>query len=171
MARKNRIKIPGRGAAKARLTILLFFVIIGALTSFLTLPEFIAKVGRQQAIIEAFGGCGIIFLMAAFFWGFMKWISVVGKKTLQCVKWVWNNWDTYFIIGYFIKVMLWLFCHYVPTLAFGFLFAPLYMLTWNMAKSGVNLLTAAALFLGGTIASLIMLVLDVRFLRSHRAQP
>ena len=55
-------KVPGRKGAIARLIILGLVALIGVLASFLTLPEYIARRGFGLALLEAFGGCGIIFL-------------------------------------------------------------------------------------------------------------
>lgn len=165
---QTKVKIPGRKGAIARLALLFVMVAVGVLTSVLTLPGYIERLGAGRAIPEAIAGCATLFFVGAWIWAAWKWISVVGKKTLRCVIWVWNNWDTFFIIGFVIKFLLWLFCHFVPTVGVAYLFAPLVSILADLAAEGVTLPVAMALLLGSSLLVLIMAAWDIRWLATRK---
>ena len=58
----------------------------------------------------------------------------------------------------------------VPPMLFGFLFSPLYMLTFHFAKNGISFLGAAALFLVSSVLVLILIGWDIRFLAKTKVR-
>ena len=168
MARKIKNKFPGSGAAKVRLTILLMMCIIGIMVSFMTLPEFIEKVGADRAIPEAFASCAILFLLGDFFWGMIKWVGWMGKKSFAAASWFLTNWPIFTITGFVVRLFIAPLIVVVPPLLFGFLFIPLYWLTWTLGQSSIHILIAVPLFLGSSILTLGLLIWDICFLARRR---
>lgn len=157
-------KVPGRKGAVARIVILLFFVIIGLLASILTLPEYIQKLGAERAIPEAFAGCAVLFLVGEFFWGLIKWIGWMGKKSFAAARWFWDEWPVFTIFGLVLKGPICLVIAMAPPMLYGLLFAPLYSITYRFALNGVSLLGAMALFAVSGVIALGMLFWDIRTL-------
>ena len=169
MTRNMKTKVAGRGAAKASLTILLMFAILGALASFLTLPDYIEKLGAARAIPEAFAGCAIFFLLGAFFWGLIKWIRWMGKKSGAAARWFLENWPVITVFGLVLRLPVALLIAAVPPMLFGILASPLWMLTLYLAREGVNFLNAAALLLLSSVLVLGLLIWDICFLTTRKA--
>lgn len=164
MARKMKTKIPGRGAAKFRLTFLLIFAIFGGLISVMTLPDYMERLGAARAIPEAFGGCAVLFLVGAFFWGLIKWIGWMGKKSFAAARWFLEHWPVFTVIGLVMRLPIAMLIALVPPMLFGLLFSPLYLLTFHFASEGIGFFTAIALFLASSVLVLGMLIWDIRFL-------
>lgn len=162
-------KVPGRKGAIARLIILGLVALIGVLASFLTLPEYIARRGFGLALLEAFGGCGIIFLAGAFFWGMIKWIGFIAPKSFRIANKLWRGWIPLTFLGVYIKACLWLIIAIAPCSAYTLLLSPLTMMTAHFAENAIDIFSAFGLFLGGAAAVIVMGFVDICKLRQVSA--
>ena len=158
-------RVPGRKGTIARLIVLGIFTVIALLSSILTLPEYISRRGFGLAILEAFGGCGILLLTGALFWGFMKWISFMGPKSLGAANRFWHAWIPLTFFGLYIKACLWLLITVVPCTIYGLLMAPVYSITLHFTKTEIGFFAAMGLFILGVAATVIMFFVDICKLR------
>ena len=146
--------------ALTRMLVMSALALISMMVSFLTLPHYIGKVGFWQAILEAFAGCGMLFLSIGFLWSFILWIRMVAPKSLGCANRMWRGWITFTFLGLYLKSVLWLLVTAVPCMIFGLLFSPLYTLGFKLATGNLNLFTALGMFLLGTVLLAIPAGLD-----------
>lgn len=160
-----RQKMPGRKGAVARLIMLGAFALIGILTSIGTLPQFAAKQGLWSAILEAFAGCGVIFLTGGFFWALVKWIGFIAPKSFGWARSFWYAWVPLTFLGVYLKCALWLIIAIAPCSIFTMLLSPLFSLTLSLAKMDLNFFIAMAMFFGGSAVVLIMGFADICKLR------
>lgn len=161
----TRQKVPGRKGAIARLITLGVFALIGLLTSFGTIPQFAEKQGLWPAILEAFAGCGVIFLTGGFFWGLIKWIGIIAPKSFGLAKRFWCGWIPLTFLGVYLKCALWLIIAIAPCSIFALLFSPLFSLTFSLAQMDLNIFSAMGVFFGGGAVVLIMSLVDICKLR------
>ena len=162
-------KVPGKKGTIARLIVLGIVALIGILSSILTLPEYTARRGFGLALLEAFGGCGALFLLAAFIWGFMKWISFMGPKSLGAANRFWQAWIPLTFLGVYIKACIWLIVTVVPCSIYGMLMVPLFTVTQHFTEVNIGFFSAMGLFLGG--AALVMAVGFVDICKLRRVSP
>ena len=155
----------GRKGAIARLTVLAIVSIIGILSSICTLPSFVESRGLGPAILEAIGGCGTLLMLAAWFWGMMKWIAVVGPKSFGWARSFWNAWSPLTFFGLYIKFCIWLIVGMVPVMIFGITYMPLFKLTLFFAENGLNIFSALLLLALGAGLALLLAFWDVCKLR------
>ena len=164
---RHTAKPAGRKGAIARLIVMGIFAIIGILSSFGTLPEFIAKRGFVPAVLEAFGGCGTLLMLAAWFWGMMKWIAVMGPKTFGCARSFWNGWQPLTFFGLYIKFCIWMIIALAPLMCFSMTFIPVYKLTWYFAENGIGLISALLMFAAGMGLVVLLAFWDICKLRGQ----
>lgn len=164
-SRAIRQKVPGRKGAIARLIMLGVFAVIGLLSSFGTIPQFAEKQGLGAAILEAFAGCGVIFLTGGFFWGLIKWIGFIAPKSFGLAKRFWCGWIPMTFLGVYLKCALWLIIAIAPCSAFTLLFSLFYSLTFSIAQMDMNLIIAMGMFFGGCAVVLTMGLVDICKLR------
>ncbi len=167
MKNKNCQIVPGRKGAIARLIIVSLISVIGLISGFGTIPQYAQRRGIGLAILEAFGGCGIIFLVAAFFWGLMKWIAVVAPKSFGFANRFWMSWHPYTFFGVYIKVCLWLILAVVPCSVFGFTFPLIFRVTLHFTQVDIGYFSAMALFFGGIAMVVVLVLADICKLRQY----
>jgi hypothetical protein len=150
------VKPAGRKGAIARLAVLTIVSLIGILSSVCTIPDFASRRGLWAALMEAIGGCGILLMLAAWFWGMLKWIAVVGPRSFGWARSFWQAWQPLTFFGVYIKFCIWLIIGMVPVMAFGFSYLPLFKLTWFFAENGIGLIAALLLLaLGAGLVALL----------------
>jgi hypothetical protein len=157
--------IPGKKGAIARLIVLGITVLIGLLFSFGSIPDMIPKRGLFPAIWEAIGGSGTIFLLAAFFWGAMKWLGFIAPKSFHIANSFWQLWTPLTFLGVYVKVCIWLIITVVPCEIYFFLLMPLASLSGHFAQVNIDFFSAIGLFLGGAALVTAIGFLDICKLR------
>ena len=165
MSNTNSKHIPGKKGAIARLIILGLIAVIGILVGFGTLPEYVQKRGLGLAILEAFGGTGVIFLLGAFFWILIKWIGFMAPKSFRLAKRFWMTWYPLTFFGLYLKAVLWLIIAIAPCSAITLLFSPLMTVTMHFAEVEIDFLSAMALFLGSGALVAVLAFVDICKLR------
>ena len=160
-------KPKGRKGAIARLIVLAIISIIGVLSSIGTLPDYVASRGFGPAILEAIGGCGLILILAAWFWGLMKWIAVVAPKAFGWARSFWNAWQPLTFFGLYIKFCIWLVIGLAPTMIFAYTLSPIYLVALPLAKNGLNIFSALLLLVVGVGLVVLLAFWDVCKLRAQ----
>lgn len=158
-------KIPGKKGAIARLVILALTAIIGVWVSIGTLGSYIARLGFWQAILDAFAGCGEIFLMGAVFWIMFKWIGFIAPKSFYWGKCFWQGWVPLTWFGLYIKFCIWLCIVVVPCSASTMLFGTLLPIGMFVLDHNHNPLICIGFFLLSALVVALLGYLDVRKLR------
>lgn len=169
MVNANSKNIPGKKGAIARLIILGLVAVIGILAGFGTLPEYVQKRGLGLAILEAFGGTGVIFLLGAFFWILIKWIGFMAPKSFGFAKRFWLTWHPLTFFGLYLKAVLWLIIAVAPCSAITLLFSPLMTVTMYFAEVNIDFLSAMALFIGSGALVVALAFVDICKLRQVSA--
>lgn len=159
--RTRKVAVPGRKGAIARLIVMGLIAVIALLSSFGTIGQYIPKRGFGIALLEAFGGCGVLMMLGAFFWGFMKWIAVVTPKAFRAANKFWCAWIPLTFFGVYIKAMIWVLIVGVPTCIFGYGFVPVFLLTQHFAENEISFLPAMGMFLGGVALVAVLGFVDI----------
>ncbi len=170
MKNNTNLPIPGRKGAIARLIVLAIFALIAFLGSFGTIGEFIPKQGFWNALVEAIGGCGVLLLTGAWFWGLMKWIGFIAPKSFGAAGALWNGWIPLTFLGLYIKACLWLIIAMAPISAYALSFSLLYKVFFNTARAGITIFSAAGYLLLGIASTALLLLVDVCKLKGLSAK-
>ena len=166
---KKKNTQPGRKSTIARLVILAIFTVIALVTSIGTLPGYIAKLGFAKALLEAIGGCGVLLLTGVWIWGLIKWIVFMSPKSFALAKRFRDSWTPLTNLGVFVKVCIGLIIAIVPITAYAATFSLFYSITFHIARSGLNILTALLLLILGAAAVLITAFWDLCSLKNLSA--
>lgn len=160
-----KAKFPGKKGAIARLIVLALCAGIGLLVSFGTLGNYIPERGFWQAILDAFAGCGEIFLLGAVFWITIKWIGFIAPISFGWAKRFWQSWVPLTWFGLYIKFCIWMIILVAPYSACSMLFSPLLPIGMFLADNLVNPLICLGFFLLGALVVALLGYLDIKKLR------
>lgn len=157
---KSNVTIPGKKGAIARLIVLGLISVIAVLVSFLSLPHYIGQTGFFPALLEAFGSCGLLLMLAASAWAMMKWLVVIAPKSFGLAKRFWLSWEALTFFGLYIKACIWLLIAVTPCAVATMFVSPLVSLGLLFAEN-MNLLTALGMLLGGGLLVVLVGFVDI----------
>lgn len=162
----ERPKIPASRGAKARLIILWIIVVIAAVSAVCSL--FNDRLGLYRKVVEGIGGFGLICVIGAFFWGFIKWIVVVAPKSFRAANTVSFGLLYVPFLGILLRVAIYLIILVVPCAVYGYSFILLWKLAYFGAENPTNLLYCFGMFTLGTSLVAILTYWDVCALKGLR---
>lgn len=155
----QKIKIPGRGGAIARLIVMYLCVVIGFVTGFGSL--FTEDGSFGHVILSAIAGGNMLSLLGAWLWGIIKWFGFMVPKAFGWAKAVWNAWIPLTFFGVYLKCVAFIVILMLPISAGFSSYMPLFSLALKFAENELTLLPVMGLSLLTIAVIAVLTLLDV----------
>lgn len=164
----NRVKVPGRAGAIARLIVMSVMIVLGMVGVLASAVNSQPSFG--ELVLGGIWGTGTMLILGAWIWSVMKWIGFIAPKSLQWAKSFWRAWHPFTFFGLYIKVMLFVIILIAPSSASMSTYSVFYLLAFKSVENMSFPVAFATLLLGIALVA-VMVFWDICKIRGWAFKP